>query len=317
MAKTRIFFQNHHLSISKTKTKIMTYEATSGKTLFQGSPNLTELSLDQVISFKYLGVTLNSSPYSFLKNFNDQVKQRAQNYLSRILNLVKTGPDRSSLAYALWSQVALPSILYGTEVLPLTQKTISEVEKIQNAVGKTILQLPRSSANVSVNLDAGLKPIFAHVAEKVLLYARNTMSKPSTFWPKLAMTDNVLLGPKSTYTRYLMKWNQATNFPSSEPKLIKKSIKKLAMSHVLSQQRIFSTSTFAMNPPGSSASNQWFTPKPWVSDSGFSQIFSQFRSCNAGLGNRGPAKNGQIYKLCPLCAKNGQKALNNEVKIMH
>ena len=74
-----------------------------------------------------------------------------------------------------------------------------------------------------------------------------------------------------------------------------------------------SSSTFAMSYPGSSPGNQWFRPKRWVTDSGLSKIFSDFRGCNAGLGNRAPAKNGRYYKLCPLCEKNGQKALNNEV----
>ena len=57
----------------------------------------------------------------------------------------------------------------------------------------------------------------------------------------------------------------------------------------------------------------WFKPKPWVSDSGVSRIISAFRICNSGLGNRGPAKNGQFYKLCPLCSNVGITALNNEV----
>ena len=60
----------------------------------------------------------------------------------------------------------------------------------------------------------------------------------------------------------------------------------------------------------------WFRPKPWVSDSGISRIISSFRICNSGLGNRGPAKNGMFYKLCPLCSKIGIMALNNEVTLL-
>lgn len=293
----------------------MSYEAVSGKTTFHSPSNLPPLILDQVISFKYLGVPLNCSPYSLLKSFNTQVKQRAQDYLTKVLSLTKSGPSRSDLAYCLWTQIALPSILYGTEILPLNDGTIKEVEKCQYVIAKFILQVPRSTANVTAHLDAGLKPIWAIIAEKVQIYAHNTMSKPTSFWPKLAMTENLMMGSKSPYTRYLIKWKQATHSFAIHPQQIRSSIRHAAISDVLSQQRNY-PSTFAMNSPGSLSSKGWFRPKQWVSDSGFSQIYSQFRSCNAGLGNRGPAKNGQFYKLCPLCEKNGLRAINNEVSII-
>ena len=313
MSKTSHFFDTHHLALSEKKSKTMSFDSTTGRTTFDLSSDLPSITLDQVISFKYLGVPLSSSPYSLFKSYNEQVRQRANSYLARVMSIVKTGPDRSSLAYTLWTQVALPSILYGAEILPLTDGTISEIEKCQASVGKLILQLPRSSANVAVHIDAGLRPIWSIVAEKVLLYSHSTMSKSLSFWPKMAMNECMTLGQKSPYFRYVLKWKEKTESFDLTPTQIKKVVKKAAISSIIMQQKITSTTTFSMTPPGSSPSNQWFKPKSWVSDSGISQIFAQFRSCNAGFGNRGPAKNGMIYKLCPLCAKNNQKALNNEV----
>ena len=68
-----------------------------------------------------------------------------------------------------------------------------------------MLQIPRSSANVSCNLDAGFKPVWAVVAEKALLFAQAIMTRPVTYWPKMAMQENILLGNKNPYTKYLMK----------------------------------------------------------------------------------------------------------------
>ena len=144
----------------------MTHDAATGKTTFQGSSTLSPVILEQVLNFKYLGVPLGCSPISLFKSFNDQVKKKARNYLSSVLSLVKTGPDRSDMAYTLWSTCALPSILYGAEVLPLLQSTILEVERCQTIVGKFILQLPTNSANVSSHIDAGLKPVWSVIAEK-------------------------------------------------------------------------------------------------------------------------------------------------------
>ena len=141
-SKTRTFFHTHHLSISQSKSKILSFDAASGQTTFHDPTNPSPLTLDQVVVFKYLGVPLSSSPYSLFSSFNDQVKLRSQTYLSRVLALVRSGPDRSDLAYSLWNQVALPSILYGAEILPLTEATIKEVEKCQSVVAKFILQVP-------------------------------------------------------------------------------------------------------------------------------------------------------------------------------
>ena len=313
--KARTFFNNHHLTISSTKSKIMSFDASTGTTTFNNSLAYPPLTLDQVAVFKYLGIPISSSPYSLFSGYNDQVKKRAKNYLYRVLSLVKTGPDRSALAFSLWNQIALPSILYGAEIIPLLDSTIKEVEKCQAAVGKFILQVPKSTANVCANLDVGFRPVWAVVAEKVLLYANSIMSKPMDFLPKVAMTELLQQGSKYPYIQYLLKWKVKTECFGLHSKQIKASVRSSAISSVISQQLLTSSSTFAMSYPGSSSPNQWFRPKRWVSDSGLSKVFAEFRSCNAGLGNRAPAKNGQYYKLCPLCEMNGQKALNNEVII--
>ena len=313
MLKVRSFFNDHHLQISVTKSKIISSEASTEKISFPSSSSLPPISLDQVLTYKYLGIPLSCSPYCLFKSFNDQVKRRAQTFLGRVLSLVKSGPNRSDLAYSLWTNVALPSILYGCDVIPLNDGTIKEIAKCQSAVGRFILQVPSSSSNACVHIDAGLKPIWSVVAEKVLLYAHSTMIKPSSFWPKLAMDENISLGVKSAYTRYLLRWKTDLHCFDLNSEQIKKTVRNAAISDVISQQRMTSTTSFAMSRPGSSKSCQWFRPKPWVSDSPLSQIFSHFRTCNIGLGNRRPAKNGLFYKFCPLCEKAGEKALNTEV----
>ena len=314
MAKTQTFFKNHRLKISETKSKIMSYDSDTGHTTFQGSSDLPSLSLENVISFKYLGVPVSSSPRSLFKNYNEQVKKKARAYLASVLSLVKTGPDRSEMAHMLWTSIALPSILYGAEVVPLTQDTISEVEKCQSQVAKFALQIPRSSASVSANLDGGFCPVWATIAQKVILYSINTMKKPTSNWAKLALDDHLSLGSKSPYTRYLLKWKESTKCFGLSSKQIKATVKRAAISSIYKEQRLTCATTFAMNGPGNHS--RWFSPKPWVNDSATSRIISQFRACNSQLGNRGPARNGEFYKLCPLCSRLGISALNNEVLLL-
>ena len=309
----RDYFKTHRLKLSEQKSKILSHDAATGQLVIEGDMNNEDISLDQVISFKYLGVPFNSSPHSFFKSFNEQVKQRALSYTYRVLSLVKSGPNRAELAYTLWNQVALPSILYGVEVFPINKGTIDEIDRCQAIIGKFILQVPRSTANVASYLDAGLRPIWSVIAEKVLMYARSTMEKPSTYWPRVAMDEHINLGDESSYSRYLLQWKEKADCYGLNKENIRKALKKAAMKDVLSMIPRCKTTLFAMSTPGSSPRNPWFNLKPWVSDSGISKIFAEFRCCNAGLGNRGPANNGRRYKLCPLCLKNGRLALNNEV----
>ena len=311
MAKTQDFFKNHHLKISETKSKIMSYDAATGQTTFHGSSDLPSISLENVVSFKYLGVPVSCSPRSLFKNYNEKVKQKARAYLTSVISLVKTGPDRSEMAHMLWTRIALPSILYGSEVIPLTQDTISEIEKCQTQVAKFMLQIPRSSASVSAYLEGGFCPVWATIAQKVMLYSFNTMKKPSSNWAKLALDEHLSLGSKSPYTRYLLKWKESTNCFGLSPKQIRATVTRAAISAVYKEQKQTCVTTFAMNGPENH--HKWFSPKRWVNDSATSRIIAQFRACNSQLGNRGPARNGEFYKLCPLCSKLGINALNNEV----
>ena len=106
------FCDNHHLQISATKSKIMSHDAATGRVSFTVS-NEDTLTLDQALAFKYLGITVSSKPYGLFKAHNENVKAKARQYLYRVLSLVKTGPDRSDLAFTLWKSVDLPAILYG------------------------------------------------------------------------------------------------------------------------------------------------------------------------------------------------------------
>ena len=142
------------------------------------------------------------------------------------------------------------------------------------------------------------------------------MIKPENSWVKIAMTENINEGLKSEYTKYVQYWKTKTNCFGLSLAQTKKQINHTAVIDVLKKRQSSSTTAFALSVPHNSFTSSWFKPKPWVSDSGISKIYAQFRASNSGLGNRGPAVNGQFYKMCPLCHKNGIKALNNEVRYL-
>ena len=317
MTIARTFFKNHHLELSITKSKTMLHDSSTGKTTFSNHQDLKSLSLENVVAFKYLGVTLSSSPYGFFRTHNENVKIKARQYLQSVMSLVKSGPDRADLAYTLWTSCALPAILYGCEVVPLNQGTIQEVERCQSRVGKFILQIPTSSSSVSTNIDCGFKPVWAQLAERVLMYVSKLTSKPSSYWPKIAFIEQLGMKPTSQFMKYLNKWKDATKTFGVHQKQIQKNVKHFAIQDILKNKRDTCTTSFALNCPGIISKTRWFRPKPWVNDSSFTKIFSEFRTCNIGMGNRGPTKDGRFYKLCPLCSTEEQPCLNNEARNNH
>ena len=60
MTIARKYFLLHRLELSSSKTKIMSYDAATGKTKFPGFAQVPPITLEQVVNFKYLGVTLSS-----------------------------------------------------------------------------------------------------------------------------------------------------------------------------------------------------------------------------------------------------------------
>ena len=173
--------------------------------------------------------------------------------------------------------------------------------------------MPHSSAKVVSYLDAGLRPVWSLIAERMLAYARKTQEKDPSNWTRIALEENISLGDSSPYIRNLLHWKERTNIYGLNRDMITKYVRKAAMEDVLIMANRFQTTTFAMSIPGSSSMTPWFKPKKWVSDCGISKIFAQFRCSNAGFGNRASASDGKRYKLCPLCLKDGSQALNNEV----
>ena len=315
MAIERTFFKNHHLELSVKKSKVMSHNSATGKTTFDNNEDHDDFSLESVVAFKYLGITLNSSPSGFFKTHNENAKAKAKQYLQSILALVKTGPDRASLVYTLWTSCALPAILYGCEVAPLNQGTIQEIERCQSRVGKFMLQIPTSSSSVVTNIDCGFKPVCWTLAERVLMYVSNLSSKSSSYWPKIALLEQINMNPTSPFMKYLKKWKDATQTYGVTPKQIRKNVKHYAIKDIKQSKFDTCTTSFALNCPGTTTKNHWFRPKPWITDSSFKKIFSEFRTCNIGMGNRGPTKDGRFYKLCPLCSTDDQPYLNNEACI--
>ena len=91
----------------------------------------------------------------------DQVSRTGydKNYAHTIFRCTKLGLDKGATAQRLWECCANPSILYASESMVISRKTINELDKIQHSVAMFILQLTASSARLVGYIDAGFMPM--------------------------------------------------------------------------------------------------------------------------------------------------------------
>ena len=86
----------------------------------------------------------------------------------------KDGPDRVSLALAVWNCVAIPSIFYGIESVRVDDGTIETLESIQASFGKSVLNVRRSTANVFPRCELGLKSMRHRIYEHKINFLINS-----------------------------------------------------------------------------------------------------------------------------------------------
>ena len=129
--------------------------------------------IQQVDTHPHLGITRTFSPC-------DPTPAMASRGRKTLFALTGVGAHRCGLApstvSALWKRYCLPRMLYGVEILHLTKKMLSDLDRIQCHLFKSLLGLPRSTANEAVSLLANVPPVsdevdklFLRLLGKVLL----------------------------------------------------------------------------------------------------------------------------------------------------
>ena len=112
--------------------------------------------IEQLQHHKYLGVEVYPTLARMTKSLNDKISSRAASFAKSILNVSKTKADKVSVILAMWRNMALPALLYSTEVIPMTETCISSIERWQCVVGKAALGVRTSTANELTNIDLGM-----------------------------------------------------------------------------------------------------------------------------------------------------------------
>ena len=175
-----------------------------------------------------------------------------------------------------------------------------ELERIQNMIGRFILQVPMSTSRALAWIDAGLMPMMYRIQIKQALFIFNiikTKNNPTL----LNILRELLEHPSDPYTKSWMNIQAQVgliqNFTKKQH--LQAAITHKAVAYVLSVKRQHSTLNTTPQPWN------WFKMQNHVNDSKGSKYLCQVRGGNAQLGNRYKNRYGFKYEFCPHCEING------------
>ena len=284
------FCKDMKMKLSPTKTFIITNKST-------GQPWMVDdQALEEVLVAKYLGVNIQVQGRSLVGQYERTMLSRARTFSHTIMGLSKSGLDRASVARTLWEGCAIPAVLYCCESFAPTAKTIRELEAVQNAVARFILQVPQCTSRVSGWMDAGLRPMAARIQSRQASYAWDISNKREDPLLENAITEVRLL-EGDRWVQAIAKIEEAigpiADFTSK--KALKKAMDDAAIQTVIDVKQDHPTMRAASQP------ETWFKLQRHVNDSHASKSLCRARTGTMGLGNRFRNEFGEKYEECPAC----------------
>ena len=123
LAITQKHFKLLKLSFSKSKTQVISDYTND----FVVSADSDEhyFTLEKVLEYKYLGLETHKSMFRASVKKQQKCILKAKQFKGACINIAYRGPDVSFLASCLWSNVALPTILYACESIPFADSNIA------------------------------------------------------------------------------------------------------------------------------------------------------------------------------------------------
>ena len=190
-----------NMKLSTSKSKVMS-SCSDAWELFEEDEIIG--CLEKVLNFRYLGVETSLHPYQAAKAMRKRATQISNRYKGACLRIARDGPDIVDLAASLWTSIAIPSMLYGCETVPFTNKALLEISRHQASIGKFCLGLPPCAPNVSAEIILGIKPFKQVVFASQLKFYVKLSLQDEDRWAKDALWDNLEGGWSSPYIKLLI-----------------------------------------------------------------------------------------------------------------
>ena len=254
------------------------------------------LSLRQVTRYKYLGNTTMSSMYKIGQEKQKQCVAKAIKYKGSCVYMSRNGPDVVDMVSATWSNIAIPSIMYGTEMIPFSETTIKELERTQNQVAKYALGVPIGTPGVCAQVELGFEPVRQVLYQNQLKFYSRLLKMDSSRWAKQAFLDHQSGTWGSPYISYIANIRSKLGLYEM-PMTVRRLVKFMKEYFVNTTNEALSSLSLPWLPP-----IKTFKRVPYVQEGVASTTLTQFRYNVAPIGNKYP-RGGKVSTQhnCPLC----------------
>ena len=125
---------------------------------------------------KYLGIWIEDKRDIFKKHKETKLKL-AQKLSNTTYSVTNRSCNRMLIGKTFWKNVALPAILYGSAVIEWNRKEEQQLQTIQNAVSRKILNAPRYATICSMRGEIGMSMMKTRLIQLRIGYISNRLSK--------------------------------------------------------------------------------------------------------------------------------------------
>ena len=134
------------LEINKAKSNIMIFN-------MKEQPDNIE-DIEVVNKITYLGIEIDNKR-SYFKSQRTKMIEKARKMANMTYSIIEKGGNRLLIGKTYWKSIALPSILYGVNVINLSEDDIKDLQVIENDVYRTILNAPGYAPNTTLRSEIG------------------------------------------------------------------------------------------------------------------------------------------------------------------
>ena len=149
------------LDIYKDKSSILIYNKKEKPEQIEG--------IKVVDNIKYLGLKIDDKRNMF-KTQNSEMITKAQNLATLTYSIIEKSCNKIMIGKTYWKSVALPSILYGVNIMHLTETEIEKLQNIENGVYRKILGAVKRTPKVALRGDIGASAMRSRIVEGKLQY---------------------------------------------------------------------------------------------------------------------------------------------------
>ena len=295
------------LKVNIKKSKMLT-----GNEVYVALQKVTPEALEVVLVKEYLGAPLQIGRNLFQVAYSESRVSKARMHATACLSLARSAPDPIGFALTIWRSVALPSILYATESLPLRQREIKLIESEQARIARFVLQLPSRSGNAATYLLAGLRPFKIVLWERLLKNFARLRDLPPHHLARRALNESISLGKRCNYNRVVNNISDELGW-DGDIDTLGQCLDSYCAEYVnLECDRLYKSSGLLRR---ASEENPVRTSILLRFDA-IGKAYHEFMTFDAGLGNRSPIPGLPVIKLCPLCVERGRERKLFEPHVM-